>query len=152
MRYCIESTVSIRHRVQRPAIIMCLSNEGHRCYCFKETLKSNLKNLFNLALDCPIYKYTRAYMCVYIVLLGTHSWHMEVPRLWVKSELQRLAYTTAIARPDPSCLCNLYHSSQQHGILNPLSKARDQTQVLMDTSRVHYRWAITGTSKTATDK
>ena len=28
-------------------------------------------------------------------------------------------------------------SSQQHQILNPLSKARDKTRVLMDTSWVH---------------
>ena len=29
------------------------------------------------------------------------------------------------ATQDPSHVCNLHHSSQQHGILNPLSKARD---------------------------
>ena len=28
--------------------------------------------------------------------LGPHQWHMEVPRIGVKSELQQLAYTTAI--------------------------------------------------------
>ena len=31
---------------------------------------------------------------------------------------------------------NLYHSLQQHQILNPLSKARDQTRMCLDTSRV----------------
>ena len=45
----------------------------------------------------------------------------------VESELQLLAYTTAIAMWDPSSVCNLHHSSQQCRILNPLSKARDQT-------------------------
>ena len=39
----------------------------------------------------------------------------------VKSELQLLAYTTAMATPDPSHVCDL------HRILNPLSEARDQT-------------------------
>ena len=33
-------------------------------------------------------------------------------------------------------VAGLHHSSQQRWILNPLSKARDQTHVLMDTSRV----------------
>ena len=35
------------------------------------------------------------------------------------------------------CDCNLYHSSWQRQILNPLSEARDQTRVLMDSSQVH---------------
>ena len=50
---------------------------------------------------------------------------MEVPRLGVKSELQLLAYTTAIATADPSCVCNLHCSSWQWRILNALSRARD---------------------------
>ena len=33
---------------------------------------------------------------------GLHSWHMEVPRLGVKSELQLLAYVTATAMWDQS--------------------------------------------------
>ena len=36
----------------------------------------------------------------------------------------------------------LHHSSLQHQVLNPLSRARDQTRVLMDTSQVHYHWAM----------
>ena len=39
----------------------------------------------------------------------------------------------------------LHHSSWQHRILNPLSKARNQTHVLKDTSPVCYRWATMGT-------
>ena len=34
---------------------------------------------------------------------------------------------------------NLYHSSWQHWILNPLSKARDQTCVLRDASQICFR-------------
>ena len=63
---------------------------------------------------------------------------MEVPRLGVKSELQLLAYTTATARPDLSHICKLHHSSQQCWILNPLSMARDQTHILVDTG-----WVLT---------
>ena len=61
---------------------------------------------------------------------------MEVSRLGVESQLQMLAYATATARPDLSCLCDLHHSLRQCWILKPLSKARDQTHILMDTSRV----------------
>ena len=71
------------------------------------------------------------------VFLGPHPWHMEVPRLGIQSKLKPLAYATTTAMRDPSHVCDLYHSSQQHQILNPLSKARDQTHILMDASQVH---------------
>ena len=70
-------------------------------------------------------------------LLGVHSWHMEVPRLGVESKLQLLAYTTATATQDPSCIWNLHYSSLQRWILNPLREARDQIHIFMDPSRVH---------------
>ena len=63
---------------------------------------------------------------------------MEVPRPGVESELQLLAYITAAAMPDPSRICDLHHSSWQCQIPNPLREARDRTQILMDTSQVHY--------------
>ena len=47
--------------------------------------------------------------------------------------------------PDPSCICNLQHSSRQHQILNSLRKARDRTPVLMVTIWVCYHWAMMGT-------
>ena len=57
--------------------------------------------------------------------LRLHLRHMEVPRLGVELELLLPAYTTATATWDLSHICNLHHSSQQHRILNPLSRARD---------------------------
>ena len=51
-------------------------------------------------------------------------------------ELQLPAYTVATATLDLNDICNLCHSFQQHQILNPLSKARDRTCILMDTSQV----------------
>ena len=58
---------------------------------------------------------------------GPHLRHIVVPRLGVESELQPPAYTTATATAmqDLSCICDLYHSTWQHWILNPLSEARD---------------------------
>ena len=66
--------------------------------------------------------------------LGPHLRHTEVPRLGVELKLQQPA--TARATLDPSRIYHLYHSSQQCWILNPLSRARDETSVLMDTSQV----------------
>ena len=63
---------------------------------------------------------------------------MEVPRLGVQSDLQLLAYSTATATWDLSTVCDLHHSSWQCQILNPLSKARDRTQILIDPSWSHY--------------
>ena len=54
----------------------------------------------------------------------------------VKLELQLPAYATATATLNPSHTCDIYHSSQQCWILNPLSKARDWTRILMETSQV----------------
>ena len=77
--------------------------------------------------------HTFLFVCLF---LGLHLWHMVVPWLEVKSELQLLAYTTATATQDPNHVCNLYHSSRQRQILNPLSEARDQTGIFMDTSQL----------------
>ena len=52
---------------------------------------------------------------------------------------------TATAMQDPSHICDLHHSSWQCWILNPLSKVRDQTHVLMVTSQVCFCCATTGT-------
>lgn len=65
-------------------------------------------------------------------------WHTEAPRLGVEEELQLPAYTPATATQDPSHLCDLHYSHKQQWILSSLSKARDQTHNLMDTSRVRY--------------
>ena len=57
----------------------------------------------------------------FVLFLGQHLWHMEVPRVGVS-----IGVTAA----------GLHHSSQQCWIRNPLSEARDQTCILQDTSQV----------------
>ena len=78
--------------------------------------------------------------------LGPHLWHREVPRLGVKSELQRLATATATATWVPSLICSLHCNSWQCRILNPLSEARDRAHILMDMSRVHNLLSYNGNS------
>ena len=70
---------------------------------------------------------------------------MEVPRLRVESELQLPAYTTATAMWDLSLFCDVHHSTWQHQVLNPLSKARDQTHNLMVPSWIVNHCTRTGT-------
>ena len=85
----------------------------------------------------------------FFCFLGPHLQHMKVPRLGVELELQLLATATAShshSRFEPH-LWPLHHSSWQHQILNPLIEARAQTCILMDTSRVCYCWATTGTPR-----
>ena len=77
------------------------------------------------------------FVCLLVFcFLGLHLWHMEFPRLAVKSELQLRVYSMATARPHlwPTC-------SQQCWILNPLSKARDWTYILMDASQICFHCA-----------
>ena len=59
------------------------------------------------------------FVCLFLVFLGLHLQHMEVPKLGVELELQLPAYTTTTTQ-DPSHICNLHHSSHQHRILNQL--------------------------------
>ena len=80
------------------------------------------------------------------IALGPHLQHVEVPRLRVKSELQLLVYTTATATWDPSHTCDLHYSSWQRWILTPLSKAKDQTCILMDISQICFCWATRATA------
>ena len=96
----------------------------HRC---RPDLVTNI--FLNECFLCAMYKThivlfnpshpTGYYLSIYLFcFLGLHLWHMEVPRLGVKSGLQLLAYTTARAMQDPSHVCHLHHSSQQCQILN----------------------------------
>ena len=77
--------------------------------------------------------------------LGWRLWCTTVPRLGFKLELQLPAYTTATAMPYLSHICKLHHNSWQCHILNPLSKARDSTCILMDASQICFPWATMGT-------
>ena len=62
---------------------------------------------------------------------------MKVPRLGVELELQLPDNTTTTAMQNPSLVYDLHYSSQLCRVLNALSEDRDQTCILMDTSRVH---------------
>ena len=52
----------------------------------------------------PGNKFFSFYFILLYCFLGPHPWHIEVPRLGVKTELQLLTYATATATQDPSCV------------------------------------------------
>ena len=81
--------------------------------------------------------------------LGQYQQHMEVPGLRVQSEVQLPSCATATAMRDPSCICNLYLSSPQRQILNPVWEARDRTCNLMVPSQIRFCCTMTGTPKLA---
>ena len=60
----------------------------------------------------------------FFCFLGPHSQYMEVPRPRVEWEQQLLAYATAAETRDPSCICDVHHSSRQRWILYLLSETR----------------------------
>ena len=78
-----------------------------------------------------LYMYTW-YYSTFFFFLGPHMRHMEVPGLGVELELP--------LQPTPQLRAML--------CLNPQSEARDQTHILMDTSRVLHLLSHNGNSST----
>ena len=68
-----------------------------------------------------LYIFTFVFIFFFSVL---HLRHMDFSRVGVESELQLLAYATAIAMPDPSYVCNLHHNSGQGQILKPTEQGQ----------------------------
>ena len=64
-------------------------------------------------------------------------------RSQMKAVAADLHHTTA--KSDLSQVCKQHYSSWQCQILNPLSKAKDWTCVLMDPSQIHFHSTMTGT-------
>ena len=85
---------------------------------------------------------------VLFFFLVSHLWHMIVPRLEVKTELQLPAYTTATAS-DLSHVFDLYHSPWQRRILHPLSEARIERATSWTLCRVPNPMSHSGNPETA---
>lgn len=84
---------------------------------------------------------------LFFVFLGrTHGiWKFYEEAKGRNGGCEPLAYAATTAMPHLCRICDLRYSSWQCWILKPLSKARDRTLILMDTTLVCYHWAMTGT-------
>ena len=106
-----------------PTLVNHVWEELYLYYCLMD--KCDTFQLFYLFIF-----YFYFYLFIYLfVFLGPHLQHMDVPRLVLNH----------------SCSCWPRPQPQQWQILNPLSKARDQTHFFMVTSQVSYCWAMMGT-------
>ena len=85
------------------------------------------------------------FVCLFVLLFRATSVEHGSSQARGRIGAAAAAYTIATAMQNQSHICDPYHSSQQCWILNPLSKARDWTHILMGTRRVHYHWATMGT-------
>ena len=86
--------------------------------------------------------------CVFLVFLGLHLCHMEVPSLGVELEQDVLAHTTATQGQQGQFRATSSTYTTAHGNAGssaPQSKVSIPTHILMDTSWVHYHSATTGT-------
>ena len=81
---------------------------------------------------------------IYSFFLGSHLWHVEIPRLEVEPELRLPAYTTATAALDPSHICNLHQSSQRGQILNWVRPGIESKSSWILVGFITH-WATTGT-------
>ena len=101
--------------------------------CGEYTPTNHLDSVSNIVVHL-FFTYQSTYLFFFFyffVFLELYLWHMEVPRLGNR------------IRAVAASLC---HSSRQCWFLNPLSKARDRTRVLMDTSWVCYPLSHDGNS------
>ena len=99
--------------------------------------ESQTMHLFPALGGSPFFFFKKCFnvLFYFIVFLGLHLRHMEVPRLGAESELQLPAAT---AMQDLSYVCDLHHSLWLRWILNPLRRAGDRTCTLIDASWARY--------------
>ena len=72
-----------------------------------------------------VWGFLLCFVFLFSFVLGPHPRYMEVPRLWVESELQLPGYITATVTQDLSYICDPHQSLWQCLILNPLGEVRD---------------------------
>ena len=89
--------------------------------------------------------YPPLYLFIYLFLLSRAApiaYGSSPARGWIRAVAAGLCHSNKWS----TLHLYLHYSSQNHLNLNPLSEARDQTYIFMDTCQIHFHWATTGTS------
>ena len=79
--------------------------------------------------------YMSTSLIIFFFFLGPSPQHMEVSRLGVALELTATSLCHSHNNLGSSHICDLHHSLRQHQSPDPLSEARHQILILMDTSQ-----------------
>ena len=90
-------------------------DRNYRIFRFLQLLNYEQNNF--LWAPVPFFEMSRIIIIITITcFLGMHLRYMEVPRLRGLIRATAASLTTATATWDPSHICDLHHSSQQHQI------------------------------------
>ena len=92
------------------------SNAGSLTHCARPGIKP-VSHRSRCIIDPAGPQQELSLLLIFFFFLRLPLWHMEVPRLGVKSELQLQASATPTATLDPSCLFDLHPNSSQCQIL-----------------------------------
>ena len=84
------------------------------------------------------------FCCLFVCLFLGPQWHVEVPRPGVKSELQLLPYTTAIAAQDPNCIATYSRAHGNVGSLTHWTRPGIEHASSWILSQICFHWATTG--------
>ena len=97
----------------------------------------------------PVHVLHGVYMYIYLFIFLFTAAPVAYGNSWAQGQIRAVveAYTIATATPDLSYICDLHHSLWQCQILNPVSKAGDWTQILMDTCQVLHLLSHNGNSQ-----
>ena len=100
---------------------------------------------FSKILSCCLFFFNfNFYLFIFIFNFFVFCLFRATPMVYGGSQARGLIGATAAslhhshAMQDSGQICNLHCSSRQHWILNPLSRARDQTHILMEMSQIHF--------------
>ena len=85
------------------------------------------------------------FICFYFYFLLFRATLVAYGGSQARGRVRATAFATATTTQDPSCVCNLHHSSRQCQILNPPSKARNLTRNLIVPSWICFHCTTTGT-------
>ena len=131
----VKTVVSAKHNKMRYAYTMFWRS----CAILKRISMNqlwfnNLGQVTKPFIHFPHILFTYSFIHLFIFTATPATYGGSQARGWIGTASADLHHRHS--NTDPSRVCDLHHSSWQHWILNPLSKASGRTHILMDPSQV----------------